>query len=555
MTKAVLRILDFFQGIFTWLGADYAHLRSIVEIKFIMQNRRQVAAFSQYNQGKTQKDANNAFRGLCIMMLFFGLFMGGFIFIVDTPFYALCLPFSYIMVMSMMLLVSDFSTFLLDTTDNFVLLPRPVGSRTVLLARLVHISAYVLLLSFSIAFFTLVFTLYRFGVAAFGISIILVILTAILSVFFTTLLYMLLMRFTTEERLKDIISFFQIGFTMLITVGYQFIGRLFSVFEGDSLSVAVQPWQYALPPFWMSGTVEWVTHHTPGTAPFFLIALVVPFGCLWILNRFLAPTFNKHLAAMGTGDGGGSERLLVQQRTGWFEWLANRVTQSPLEKAVFELTWKITSRDRRYKLRAYPSLGSILPMFFVFGKDLFQPEKWQDLSHSHTYLLVIYMAHVILATFSQQTLFSEDFKAAGVYFTTPTDSPRDVLLGNSKAVILKFYTPFYLFISTFLLFLWGIQILDDLILCYLVSISLHFTETVLASNFKLPFSKSPSEQKEGGQTFLLVVILLLLPLCGLAHWGLTYIPYGVSVACFLAGASLYALYRRYEKITWSQFDL
>ncbi|WP_428658339.1 hypothetical protein [Runella sp.] len=555
MTKGVLRILDFFQGFFTWLGADYPLLRSIVEIKFRMQNRRQVAAFSHYNQGKPKKDANNSFWLLCGMMMLFGLFMGTFIFIVDSPYYALCIPFGYVMVMSVLLLVTDFSAFLLDTADNFVILPRPVDSRTVLLARLVHISAYVLLLSFSIAFFTLAFTWFRFGVAAFAVSIFLVILTAVLSVFFTTLLYMLLMRFTTEERLKDIISYFQIGFTMVITIGYQFIGRLFNVFDGESIAVVVPIWHYALPPMWMSGAVEWVVNRTPGTAPFIFIAFIAPLICLWVLNRFLAPTFNKHLAAMGTADGGGSERIIVQQRKGFVDWLANRVTQSALEKAVFELTWKITSRDRRFKLRTYPSLGSVLPMFFAFGRDLFRPEKWAEISDSHTYLLIIYMAYIILATFSQQTRFSEDFKAAGVYFSTPTDSPREVLLGNIKAVILKFYTPFYLFVSAFILFLWGFQVLDDLILCYLVSICILLTEVILHSNFKLPFATSPAEQKEGGQTYLLIVILLFLPICGVAHWGLTYIPYAVPTACFLAAGMIYALYRRFEKITWTQFDL
>jgi hypothetical protein len=205
MTKTVLYILDRLQGFFRWLGADYQQLRTIVEMKFEMQNRKPATMFSNHKNSRNSQDTNNSFWYMSGMMTIVGAFMGAFVFFTDLPFYALCVPFSYAMVMSMMILITDFSSTLLDTTDNFVILPRPVGSKTVLLARLVHITTYVLIISFSVAAFTLVFTAFRFGILAFLTGIFLVMLVAMLSVFMTSLLYMALMQFTTEERLKDII--------------------------------------------------------------------------------------------------------------------------------------------------------------------------------------------------------------------------------------------------------------------------------------------------------------------------------------------------------------
>ena len=59
---------------------------------------------------------------------------------------------TYIIFMMAMTLVTDFATVLLDTTDNQVILPRPVSSKTLFMARLVHILLY--LLQFTIALST-----------------------------------------------------------------------------------------------------------------------------------------------------------------------------------------------------------------------------------------------------------------------------------------------------------------------------------------------------------------------------------------------------------------
>lgn len=554
MTSIVLRFLDYFQGVFKWLGADYEQLRHIVALKFLMQNRRPTAAFSYH--GSQQKDANpnNAFWRMCALLLFFGAVMGIFVFVIDVPYYALVLPFSYAMMMSVLVLVSDFSTLLLDTTDNAVLLPRPVNDRTVLLARLVHIGAYLFFLSYSIMFFGIIFAGIRFGVVAFLACVVLVALQALVTLFVTTLLYMLLIRFTSEERVKDVVSYFQIVFTLLVTVGYQMIGRIFDWVNLDKLQLTPPWWHYLLPPFWMTAAVQWLTQRTDGMVMLALLAVAVPLLSLWVLNRFLAPAFNRYITNLGVGDTGGSEQIVLQKRRSWATRLAEMCTNTGMEKAVFELSWKITSRDRRFKMRTYPSFGSLIPMFFIFFRDAFTKEGGID-TNSHIYLVVIYLSTFILQTVHQQTFFSDDFKAGWVYFVTPNSSPRDVLMGNLKAVTLKFFTPFYLLVAVVVVYMWGVVVLDDLLLCYLVSLLSVLIEVVLGTRFKLPFAKSPAEIKEASQGARMAVLFLLLPFCGLLHWGLTYVPYGVPVACVLGAYLVYDLYHRYEQVSWSQFDL
>lgn len=555
MSKAVLRILDIFQGFFRWLGADYDILRYIVEVKFKMQNRRPMAAFSHYNSYKSDQDVNNSFWGMVLLFLFFGGFMGITIFYIKAPYYAYALPFGYIMVMSILTLVTDFSNLLLDTTDNVILLPRPINGRTILLARLVHISAYVLSLSYGIALLPLVFTLFKHGIVASCAFAVAVFLLAMLCVFFTALLYMLLMRFTSEERLKDVISYFQIVFTLLVTVGYQMVGRIFEWLDLDTTSVAVQWWHYLLPPFWLSGLMQFAVTHSTKFSILSLLAFVVPIISVWILVRFLAPKFTQQIAQLGTGDGGGSEKVITQNRHGFLSRLSSFVTGSLLEKAIFELSWKVTARDRKFKMRTYPTFGSLIPLLFVFGKELFNPQKWVTLQDGHLYLLLLYMTHIIAATFHTQSHFNEDFKAAWVYFSTPTDSPRDVVVGNLKAILMKFYVPFYLFLVVIVSIIWGVKTIDDLYLAFVASLCLSMIETRIGSQNRLPFSKSLESMKEGGQTAQFVVFMLLLPLCGFGHWGLTFVPFGVPVACVLITFFAFALYKRFDNLTWNDFDL
>lgn len=555
MSNAVLRILDLMQGVFRWLGADYDILRTIVEVKFKMQNRRPMASFSHYKSYNSDQNTNNSFWIMVGLFSIIGGAMGLTIFFIDKPYYAYALPFGYIMIMSVLTLVTDFSSLLLDTTDNVVLLPRPVTGRTILLARLVHIASYVLILSYGIALLPLIFTLFKYGILAFLAFALAVFVLAMLSVFFTSLLYMLLMRFTSEERLKDIISYFQIAFTLLVTAGYQMVGRIFTWLDLDTTAVVIRGWHYALPPLWLSGWMQFVIKSAPQFWALSLLAFVIPLASAWILIRFLAPKFTQQIAQLGTGDGGGAEKTITQKRHGFVSRLATFVTGSSLEKAIFELSWKITARDRKFKMRTYPTFGSLIPLVFVFGKGIFDLQKWSEMAEGYLYLMLLYMAHIIAATFQSQSHFSEDFKAAWVYFATPTDSPRDVVVGNIKAILLKFYTPFYLLLSAFVLSIWGIKALDDLYLAFVASVCLSMIESKIGSQNRLPFSKSLATMKEAGQTSQFVIFMLLLPICGFGHWGLTFIPFGVPIACVFATFIAYVLYKQFDKLTWESFDL
>ena len=63
---------------------------------------------------------------------------------------------TFVMAMMGLMLIGDFTNVLVDTTDNTVLLPRPVGDRTLLAVRTAHIVSYLGALSLALCAGTLV---------------------------------------------------------------------------------------------------------------------------------------------------------------------------------------------------------------------------------------------------------------------------------------------------------------------------------------------------------------------------------------------------------------
>ena len=107
---------------------------------------------------------------------------------------------AYILFMMAMTLITDFSSILLDTTDNLVILPRPVNSRTLFVARLVHILVYLLQFTMALALFPVIFIFMTYGFIVGIVSIVTVVLTVTFAVFITYLLYATILRFSCRLR-------------------------------------------------------------------------------------------------------------------------------------------------------------------------------------------------------------------------------------------------------------------------------------------------------------------------------------------------------------------
>jgi len=222
MNTFLLKFLDLFRWLYRRLGIDYEQLRSIVGIKLTMDNRRQLVAYRR----KNNEEPGNAFMMTLLIYGFFGAFVALSLYFIPSFVLSLIVFFSYIIVMVAMTLITDFSSILLDTSDNTIILPRPVSGQTLFAARLTHILLYLGQLAIGLTIFPALVVIIKYGFLLFAVFLLAVALSVLTAVFVTNAFYLLVMQFASEEKLKNIINYFQILMAVLIMGGYQILPRI-----------------------------------------------------------------------------------------------------------------------------------------------------------------------------------------------------------------------------------------------------------------------------------------------------------------------------------------
>ncbi|MBK8089555.1 MAG: hypothetical protein IPK31_17415 [Chitinophagaceae bacterium] len=225
MDKLILKFVLFCSKILIRQGVDFERLKIIAETKVLMDRRR---VYMNWKQNQ-QKENSNPLLMTLIIYAFFGLFIGIMVFTLDSLVLNMVFVHGYVLFMMAMTMITDFSSVLLDTTDNQIILPKPVNSKTLFVARLVHILVYLLQFTIALAIFPIIFIFIKFGILT-GIACIgTILLTVAFAVFITFLLYALILRFSNEQKIKDIVGYFQIFMTIFFAVGFQVIPRLINL--------------------------------------------------------------------------------------------------------------------------------------------------------------------------------------------------------------------------------------------------------------------------------------------------------------------------------------
>jgi hypothetical protein len=549
MTKAVLWLLDRFAWLFVKFKIDFVALKAIVEIKLITENRR---LQSTHKKQQKQDPDNQTFLKMVLVQVFFSFIYGlGIFFVQQKVFNMMLMSFAFIMFMIAFNMISDFVEILFDTNDNVILLPKPIDSRTIWMARLIHILVFLGILTVANSVGLIVFISIKLGLAVGVLFFVFVLLLCLLTVFLSSILYLALTRLTHPEKLKDIIIYLQIFFTIGLSIGYQFIARINKGDLDDLQSpVDISTWHYFVPPAWFAIGIESFVFHTfrMPYPIFWSMVVFIPFLSLYFLNRFLAPFFAKGLSAISF-----SESIIANanetlgQRIGIFTYFKNVFTKSLLERSSFELVWKIISRDRRFKLRTYPTFGMLVYFMYKYYSDA------NTIGVSR--LLVLYYATFTLYVITQQIFVSDDWKAAWIYRVAPIANPGEILIGAYKSVILKYILPLYLLVGAALYYREGVRVFDDIFLNISVTL-LYLSAGVFQERFKLPFSiENDNASKKGANWVRIAVIVFVLPVMGYVHYFIAQTLLGTLVV----GSGFYIisiiLFNQYKYISWDRIKI
>jgi ABC-2 type transport system permease protein len=551
MNEFLIRFLDLFGRLFRLMGVNYIQVRAIVSIKLTMDNRRQIMSYRR----KDSKEPSNAFSATLLIYLLLGGFISLALYAVSSFVLSMIFFFAFIMVMVAMTLITDFSSVLLDTSDNTIILPRPVDSRTLFTARITHILLYLGQVTAALSIIPLVIILLKYGTLLFFLSVIASMLSVLTAVCLTNAFYLLILQFANEEKLKTLINYFQIIMAIFVMGGYQLLPRMAGRMNLSEYYFEIKWWSFITPPVWMAAALE--TFYLkqldlPHIAITFC-AVVFPLLGFYFINRYLTPIFNRKLGVMSSET---KQVATTKGRKNFASKISSLITVNGLERGSFELIYHILGRDRRIKLKIYPSFGYVIVFGVIFmlrGNEDFVT-TWNNLPNTQHYLMLLYLTFMILQAAIYEIPYSDDFKASWIYFSTPLKNPGDILTGMLKAIIVRLFIPGYLLISLIVIFIWGTQAVDDVVFGLFNNLIMLLI-MVLLSKRHLPLSFAPNVRSQFGSFIRTMMLFLILGLLGLGHYLLTQRPIFLMAGIPFQLALIYFLNRAYRNTTWNQITL
>ncbi|KOA18543.1 hypothetical protein CLHOM_34450 [Clostridium homopropionicum DSM 5847] len=530
-----LIVLDKFKGFFEAVGVDYSIMRKILQVKLTMDSRRVPTALGNSRKkadDQDEEDSNSFIKSLWLYMIL-GAIMIPIVMLGENYIFQMSLIFGILIFMLMSTLISDFSSVLLDIRDKNIIFTKPVDSKTLNVAKAIHVFIYMLFLTVALAGLALITSIIKHGILFFIIFLLEIILMNLFIVVITALIYILILKFFDGEKLKDIINYVQIGLSIVIAVEYQLVGRLFNIVH---INVTFVPkwWQYFIVPIWFGAPFEVILKKNYNTnfIIFSALAVIIPIISIALYIKFI-PVFERNLQKLNNNTSRGkkdSKRLINA--------ISKIVCLTKEERSFFTFATNIVKNEREFKLKVYPSLGFsiIFPFIFIFN-DL-RSKGWSKIAASKMYL-TIYLCAILIPTLITMMKFSGKYKAAWIYKVLPIKETASIFKGTLKAFIIKLLIPIFIVESIIFMGIFGLRIFDDLILV-LLNMLLYVVLCFKFTKKALPFSQSYEVAQQGEEVLSTLGLMMLLGALWLIHYVCALNSYGVYM-CILVMISIDAI--------------
>lgn len=552
MIRLILSFFIPFRWLIEKMGADYNQFIILLKLKLTLDNRN-VKRIS----GKQEKTQTRVLFWQSVSQIFIGSLFALFLSMVKSQFTYYYFSHTFIMAMMAMMIISEFTTILFDTSENAIIQPLPVKGNTISLARNAHVFAYLSLMAFNLSFLSIVLAISKFGIVSGAIFVFTVFLNAMFTLFLANILYLAIMRLARGEQLKNLLMYFQIAIAILFMAGYQFGLNMVDKTVFENMVLPVHWYTFFVPPAFFSGFIEaFASGHFSSTDIIFILeTIVIPAAAVYFTGKYLTPVFNRKLLELEQGDRNSKVKTEVSGRSIWLKTMMWLFAYGSAEKASFKLMWKMTGRERLFLQTLLPSYGYIIIMIVL---PFFTKKSGSvELGETDKYLFLLYAFLFIAATLPVALLNGNNKQAAWIFKSIPLGSPAELFKGFINAAFARFFIPLYIAVSVVVCVIWGIKVLPDVIIAlmsiYFFTLLFYFLQHPY---FPFSFEKSASS---GGAGFIKVFgILILAAVVGflhkfLIHW-LEYTNL-ILIPLYL-GAILYVnRIMVHRKITWKEVDI
>ncbi|WP_455538962.1 ABC transporter permease [Terrisporobacter sp.] len=497
-----LRILDKFEKIYTKIGVDYDKMRLILSMKLTLDSRRTSTIMQDQNKNNNEEDKNIFNRALIIYAIM-GIFIGITAMVSFNNMYKFSILFGMFMFLVLTIFISDFSNVLLDIRDKNIIGTKGIDNKTINAAKITHICYYIFLTSLALSWLAIIGSFRQSPLV--GIIFILeLIVIDVFMIVLTALLYLLVLRVFDGEKVKDIINFAQIALVIIMTISYQFLGRMFDIVDLNIIYKS-KIWNLFFPPMWFAAPIYAIEggHINQIIIALIVLAIIVPIIAI-ILYIKNTSKFENSLSKLNIAKDNEKEK-----KRGLFYKIGRNLCFNNEEKAVYDLSTSIIKKEREFKLMTYPSLGFVVifPLLFIliFSVDSFSEIKNISLHMSLNIYWFIFMVPTILMALQ----YSKDYKAAWIYQSTFVNDKRNIYKGAYKAVISNLLLPLYLLESIMFIVIFGMKVIPILIIGFIFMLIFIVIQHIISKN-KLPFTLKMGEIDKGQNiisTLLGMVIL------------------------------------------------
>lgn len=515
-----LQLLDKFQFIFHKIGVDYAAMRQILYIKLLLDERKAPTFFNEAATKNNEEKKYGYIKTLWIYTLM-GLILIPFMAFGDNYLFQMSITYAMFIFIIMTTLISEFSSVLLDIRDRSILYTKPISEKTVNVAKFMHILIYLTYLTIAFTAIPLVVALIKQGVLFFLITVLEIVLINIFVVVLTALLYLVILRFFDGEKLKDIINYVQIGLSLVLMIGYQFVVRSFEFVNLDVV-VEMHWWSVLLIPMWFASVYEVVLHANYSLLPivFTMLSVIIPIVSMWLYIK-LIPVFERNLQKLLSTSKSKQEHTYRLKQI-----LLKVICTSNDERAFFRFSSLMMKQERDFKLKVYPSLGFALVVPFIFIVNNVMSDD-VDFTTSMSYL-TIYASLLMVPTAVIMLGHSAKYKAAWIYKSFPVHDYTDFKKGSLKAFLVKLFTPLYLLLSIAFCIIYGVRIIPDLLVVLFVSF-LYTVVCYVSYGSNMPFSKPFNEIGDAQGWRSLILMIPVAAMAGIHYLMTSNLTYGTLI--------------------------
>ncbi len=531
-------------GLFQRFGVNRSQLAVILRYKLIMDDRRP-NTFQQTQVNRKKEGISRATYGSMLIALLMGalnliaLEMGADELTCFTIYFSI-----YLFLLSASL-ISDFTSVLIDAKDTQILLPKPVNDSTILMSRILHILVHMCRIIIPMLLPAIVMLSVSYSWDLVLRFLLTAAMASLMAIFFINALYLVVIRFTTPERFKSLIAWFQIGFMVLIYGAYQIMPRATSMEAMLQFSVTEYILIVLYPPYWLAASVvgEWW---------WMLLSSFASIFCCWVVVRYLAPSFNQKMAMLSSGSG--KEVAASGKATGgaYSKWMANVLTRNSIERAGFLFTWKWAIRNRGFRMRVYPAIGYIIVWFAVsIYRNVFQLNDAGSMGKAAGILGLVYLSCFIFISAIQQISQADEYRASWIFYSAPVKLPGNILSGMIKALLAQFFVPLSVLLMVLGVGWQGWNVIPNLLLGF--SNMVLISGLLLLVNYrKLPASL-PANKSEATGNFLRGLLMLLFNGgFGLVHYFIYGFPVVVVLSTLLSVLACWLVYRKISRIRWKE---